>query len=153
MSDDKKKKEGEEKVEEKKCVGCKDRCEELEEQVKRVLADYQNLEKRTIEDRKNWIKMANKELLLRLLPVLDTLILANKHVKNDGLELSIKQFQDVLKEEGLERVETTGCKFNPETMECVETVDGEEGKVIEELSAGYLLNDKLLRPARVKVGR
>ncbi|MDO8657941.1 MAG: nucleotide exchange factor GrpE [Candidatus Levybacteria bacterium] len=159
MSDDKKKKEVEEKEEveikdeEQDECGCKNRCEELENQVKRVLADYQNLEKRTIEDKKNWIRIANKELLLRLLPVLDTLILASKHVKNDGLELSIKQFQDVLKEEGLIRVETTGCKFNPETMECVETVEGEEGKVIVELSAGYLLNDKLLRPARVKVGK
>lgn len=148
MKDDNKKEAKKEKDHEE----CQKRVEELEAQIKRVLADYQNLEKRTLEDRKNWISLANKELLLRLLPVLDTLIIASKHFKNDGLDLSIKQFQEVLKAEGLIRIETEGYEFNPETMECVETVEGNDGKVIEELSAGYLLNDKLLRPARVRVG-
>jgi len=154
MTEDKKKKESkEEKSENKECEGCKKKCEELEGQVRRVLADYQNLEKRTVEDKKNWIRIANKELLLRLLPVLDILIMVGKHVEDKGLELSIKQFLGVLKDEGVTRVETIGQNFNPETMECVEITDGDEGKVIEELSPGYLLNEKLLRAARVKVGR
>src|SRR3989344_3399937 len=66
--------------------------EELEMQVKRVLADYQNLQKRTEGERGEIIKMANRELLLHLLPALDTLILAGKHVDDEGVKLSIAQF-------------------------------------------------------------
>lgn len=131
----------------------KKRNEELENQVKRVLADYQNLEKRVREERINWIKTANKELLLRLLPVLDTLILAGQHVQNQGLQLSIQQFLGVLKNEGVERIETVGKEFDPKLMECVDTVEGEEGKVVEEVRAGYTLNDQVIRPAQVRVGR
>lgn len=140
-------------LKEKEHEECLKKIEELENQVKRTLADYQNLEKRSQDEKREWARISNKELLLRLLPVLDTLILANKHFKNEGFDLSIKQFQEVLKGEGLTRVETVGREFNPEMMECVDTVEGEEGKVIEEVSSGYLLNDKLLKPARVKVGK
>lgn len=133
---------------------------ELEAQVKRTLADYQNLEKRSQEEKYYWIKTANKELLLRLLPVLDTLTLAHKHAKDESLSVSIQQFLDVLKGEGVTRVETKGKEFDPKTMECVVTEDvdpttasGQEGKVLEELRTGYMLRDMVLRPAQVKVGK
>ncbi|MBI4079069.1 MAG: nucleotide exchange factor GrpE [Candidatus Levybacteria bacterium] len=126
--------------------------EELEAQVKRVLADYQNLEKRVREERHHWIQTANKELLLRLLPVLDTLNLAQKHSKDQSLIVSIQQFWDVLKGEGVTKIETLGREFDPKTMECVVTEDREEGKVLEELRIGYMLRDMVLRPAQVKVG-
>ena len=127
--------------------------EELENQYKRALADYQNLQKRSAEERQNWIRAANKELLLRLFPVLDTLMLAYKHDQNNSIKVCIGQFHDTLKAEGVTRIKTEGEKFNPETMECVTTTDGEEGKVIEEIRAGYLIYDKLLRPAQVIVGK
>lgn len=130
-----------------------EKIQELEDQVKRTLADYQNLEKRQAEERKDWIKNSNKGLILRLLPALDTLSLASKHVEDEGLRLSIQQFQDALKAEGLERIETEGKHFDPKTMEAVEVQIGEEGKVIAEVRAGYLLNGEVLRPAQVKVGK
>ncbi|MBI2074926.1 MAG: nucleotide exchange factor GrpE [Candidatus Levybacteria bacterium] len=154
--DDKKTKKTEEKVEEKgdqELEELKKRNEELENQVKRVLADYQNLEKRVQEEKGNWIRIANKELLLRLLPVLDTLMLAGKHVKDQGLQLSIQQFLNALKNEGVEKVETVGKDFDPNAMECVEAEEGEEGKVIDEIRAGYKLNDMTIRPAQVRVGK
>lgn len=131
----------------------KQKIEELENKYKRVLADYQNLEKRVAQEKKEWIHMANKELILRLLPVLDTLMLASIHVQDEGLRLSIQQFLDVLKNEGVERIETRDERFNPETMECVETGKGEEGKILEEIRAGYLLHGRTLRVALVKVGK
>jgi len=133
----------------------KKKVEEFENKYKRVLADYQNLEKRVLVERKEWILKANKDLLLRLLPVLDTLILAEKNIKvgDEGLSLGIKQFQDLLKNENVERIETLGKNFDPNLMECIETVDGEEGIVIEEIRAGYMLYDKVLRAAQVKVGK
>lgn len=131
----------------------KKRNEELETQVKRLLADYQNLEKRTQAERGEIIQLANKELLLRILPALDTLMLAAKHITDEGLRLSIAQFHDALRQEGVEKIETAGKQFDPHTMECFETVEGEEGKVIEEAFAGYKLFDKIIRPAQVKVGK
>lgn len=136
-------------------VVAKKRIEELENQLKRALADYQNLEKRNLEERANWVRVANKELLLRLLPVLDTLIIAQKHVRDEGVNLSVKQFLDVLKLEGVEQIETVGHPFDPVTMECIETVSGnDENKVVEELRAGFRFKDgTVLRVAQVRVGR
>ena len=74
----------------------KKKVEELENHVKRTLADYRNLEKRVAEDRQELIKSENKGLILRLLPALDTLMIAKKHTNDQGLNLSIKQLFDIL---------------------------------------------------------
>lgn len=154
MKDDKKtKKQDEEKAADTENKAFIEKLEECESKYKRALADYQNLEKRSLEERKEWVRLANKELILKILPVLDTLILASGHIKDQGLALSIKQFSDILKKEGVEKVETLGKSFNPETMEVVQTQEGEEGKVLEEIRAGYTLGGQTLRVAMVKVGR
>lgn len=126
---------------------------ELENKYKRALADYQNLEKRVREDRVGLIKMANRELLLRLLPVLDTLLLATEHSEDQSLKVSVQQFMDALKEEGVVRVETVGKEFDPTVMEAVGTEEGKDGIVIKEARSGYMMNDSLLRPAQVIVGK
>jgi molecular chaperone GrpE len=128
------------------------KCEELENQLKRSLADYQNLEKRVEENRLEWIKMANKQLLLRILPGLDALLLAEKHTQDEGIKLSIKKILDILEFEGVKKIETEGKSFDPNLMECIGVVTGEDGKVIEETKPGYLLHDKILRVAQVTVG-
>jgi molecular chaperone GrpE len=130
-----------------------EKLEEFEDKYKRALADYQNLEKRVLEDRREWIRSANRDLLLRLLPILDTLMLASAHEKHASLEVSIKQFLDTLKSEGVEKIETKGKDFDAERMEGVGTQEGDEGKVLAEVRAGYMLHDKLLRAAQVIVGK
>ncbi len=125
----------------------------LENQLKRALADYQNLEKRVISEKSEWIKLANKGLLLRLLPALDNLILAEKHTQDTGVKLSIDQMISAFKEEGIEKIETIGRDFDPNLMEAVHTVEGEDGKVAEEIRAGYTLFGQVLRPAQVVVGK
>ncbi len=129
------------------------RVEELENQVKRTLADYQNLEKRVSQERQSWILKGNRELLLHLLPILDTLIIAKLHSKDISLDISVKQFLDILKKEGVEKIETVGKTFDPNLMECVQTVNGQENEVIEETRAGFMLFEEVLRPAQVKVGK
>lgn len=129
------------------------KIEELENQLKRALADYQNLEKRVAQQKREWIVGANRGLLLRILPVLDTLRMAAQHSQDQNLQISVKQFEDILKAEGIIKIETEGCDFDPATMECVTTEEGQENKVTAELQAGYMLGNKLLRPARVKVGK
>jgi len=141
------------KKEEKDVKKLKTRIEELENQVRRTLADYQNLEKRVAEGKRETILNSNRQLLLRLLPVLDTLMLALRHTEDKGLELSVKQFLDILSTEGVKRIETKDKKFDPKLMECVDVVEGKEGNVVAEVLAGYLLNDTILRHALVKVGK
>jgi molecular chaperone GrpE len=131
----------------------KQKVEDCENSYKRALADYQNLQKRVVEERQNWLKIANKELLMRLLPVLDTLILANQHKETDELKVSINQFLAALKTEGVIRIDTIGKMFDPQFMEVVVSVEGEEGKVLDEVRAGFMIYERLLRPAQVKVGR
>jgi molecular chaperone GrpE len=130
----------------------KKQIEEIEGKYKRALADYQNLEKRVKEERGDLIKAANRDLLLRFLPVLDTLLMAQKHASSETIDVCIRLFLDILKQEGVTRIKTVGEKFDPHLMEVVTTTDGKEGVVIEEARAGFLLHDKLLRPAQVVVG-
>ncbi len=123
----------------------------LENQLKRALADYQNLEKRITEEKSSWIKSSNKDLILKILPGLDSLILAEKHTQDEGIKLSIKHFLDILEKEGVHKIETIGKDFDPNFMEAVSVTNGEDGKVIEEVRAGYTLFDQVLRPAQVVV--
>ena len=125
----------------------------LENQLKRALADYQNLEKRIASEKSSWILASNKNLLLRLLPGLDSLLLAEKHTQDEGVKLSIKHFIDSLEAEGVKKIETVGRTFDPNLMEAITTQEGEEGKVLEEVRAGYMLFDQILRPAQVIVGK
>ncbi len=125
----------------------------FEEKYKRALADYQNLQKRVDIDKKNWVKIANQELLARLIPVLDTLMLAGQHIDNEGLKVSIDQFLEVLKVEGVVKIDVDKKEFNPEIMEAIAVGEGEENKVIEEIRPGYMIYDKVLRPSQVKVGK
>jgi molecular chaperone GrpE len=127
--------------------------EAAENKYRRALADYQNLQKRTQEDRQQWILGANRDLLLRIMTVLDTLMLAQQHMQDKNLEVSIQQFLDVLKSEGVTKIETVGKKFDPNLMEAIATGEGKEGEVLEELRTGFFLHDKLLRAAQVKVGK
>jgi molecular chaperone GrpE len=124
----------------------------LENQLKRALADYQNLERRISEEKRIWIQSANKDLVAKLLPVLDNLFLAQNHIQDEGLNLSIQKFLDILSAEGVERIKTKGEEFDPNTMECVTVQEGEENKVLEEVRAGFVMNETVLRPAQVIVG-
>lgn len=128
--------------------------EELTNNWKRALADYQNLVRRYEIEKKDFIAFASANLILKLLTVLDHLEMAQTHLQDEGLALAIKQFKAVLAEEGLEEVEALGKKFNPEEMEAIEVADGKEsGQVTEVLTKGYRLKGKVIRAAKVKVNK
>lgn len=125
---------------------------DVEDKWKRTLADYQNLEKRSREDRGKLIRYASEELIIKLLPVLDNLEKAAAHLNDEGLNLALKQFRGVLADEGLIRMETLGQIFNPEEMEALETVEGEEkNKVRKEFRGGYKIHGRVIRAAQVQV--
>jgi len=125
---------------------------ELELNYKRVLADYQNQDRRFKEAQSHIIKFANATLLEKLILNIDSLEMAVSHLKDSGLKMVIKELQDTLKSEGLQPIESDHKPFDPETMDCVEVVSGKKDVVVETLTKGYFLFDKVLRPAKVKVG-
>lgn len=119
----------------------------------RALADYQNLEKRTRDEISEVRKFASEVVLARLLPVVDTLKKARDHIKDPGLDLTFKELQAVLEEQGVEKIEVIGRQFNPHEMDCVEVVTGKDNEVIDEVLPGYRFRGKILRVAQVKVGK
>ncbi len=129
-----------------------DKNKSLEDQLKRAVADYRNLENRNRDEKLEFIKFANKNLIEQLLPAFDTLLLAEKYTDDQNFKVTVKHVLEVLKQAGIERVETVKKDYNPATMEVIEVVEGDDNKVAEELQPGFTLFGKTIRPARVKVG-
>jgi molecular chaperone GrpE len=138
---------------------------ELEEEQQRLLriqADYDNFRRRTVKEKEDLAKYASSKLISELLPVIDNFERAlgtvgdNEEVAaySKGVEMIIRQFENILQAEGLKKMESVGEAFNPEFHQAIMQVESdeyEEGIVVEELQSGYLLKDKVLRPAMVKV--
>jgi len=129
------------------------RVKELENNWKRALADYRNLEKRVREEKQEVVKFANSVLLFKLLGIVDNLEMVEKSVADTGLSLILKEFEKVLEEYEVTSFGKSGEEFDADLMVAAELVDGEKDKVIDVLQKGYKIHDKLLRPARVNVGK
>lgn len=128
--------------------------QELEDRLKRTLADYQNLERRIEEERKLLSRLSSVLLVEKFLPVLDNIENAQKHLNDQGLELVIRQFKEVLASEGIEEIEAEGKDFDPKYHEAIETEPGEiDNKITKVLTKGYKIEDKVIKPARVVVTR
>lgn len=128
--------------------------QELEDRLKRTLADYQNLERRIEEERKLLSRLSSVLLIEKFLPVLENLESAQKHLGDQGLELVIKQFKDILAAEGVEEIAAEGQEFDPKFHEAIEAQVGEEdNKVAKVLTKGYKIEDKVIRPAKVVVSK
>lgn len=130
------------------------KLEEITNNWKRALADYQNLVKRTEIDKQNWYKFSTKKIILKFLPIMDTLEEANKHLKDKSIELALKQFRDILKEEDIREIEALGRDFNPLLHEPIDVIEGTNDNKIDKIySKGYFYKDEILRPAKVRVIR
>ena len=137
---------------EKKAKDKDSKVKQLEEQLKRALADYANLKKRSEAERHSIVKFANAVLLVKFLEIIDNLEAAQKNLNDQGLGLVIKKFKDVLSSENIKEIEAENKKFDPNLHEAISAVAGkEENKIVEVLQKGYELEGKILRPARVKV--
>lgn len=130
-----------------------DKITELTNNWKRALADYQNLERRSKEEKESLVKYAESTLIEKLLPGLDNLSTVARHLKDPNLEVSLKFLWDILEKEGLQKISALDCEFNPQTMHAIELITGfEKGKVTQICQDGYMFRDKVIRPAQVKVG-
>jgi len=128
---------------------CQEKLAEVEENWKRALADYKNLERRVAEERLDFVKFANVALLIKLFEVYDSIKAGLSHHK-EALEPVYNQLKKALESEGLKVVEIKeGDIFDPLKMEVVEGSTGEKvAKVVQE---GFELDGKVIRPARVEL--
>ena len=148
------------KKQDTKVLELETRVTDLENQLKRAVADYQNLEKRISEGRSELTKWGTAELLGKMLPVLDHLEQALSGISEEekqsgwakGVELAVKELNQVLQSEGLNQIATEG-QFDPNLHEAVDTQEGEDNMILKVVRKGYTLNGKVLRPAGVIVGR
>lgn len=128
--------------------------EQLKGQLARALADYDNLRRRTDEEKTLWIKFSSQSIITKLLTILDMLEKAQEHLKDQGLAIATLEFKKILNEEGVtEIVPKVGDEFNHELHEVIETIEGEDkNKISETVVPGWKYNDgQVLRYAKVKV--
>lgn len=127
----------------------------------RTQADFVNYKRRTEQERQDFSRFANANLILSLLPVLDDLERAlstkppaksAKHSWADGIRLVERKFKSVIEAQGVTPIKALGEPFDPNFHEALRQDNGEEGIVIGEYQRGYMLGDRVLRPAQVVIG-
>ncbi|MBU1045385.1 MAG: nucleotide exchange factor GrpE [Candidatus Omnitrophica bacterium] len=134
------------------------------EKMLRIQADFENSRKRLERDKIDFIKYANDQIISQLIPFVDDFKRAfasadqtkDFNVLHKGVEMILKHLLDLLKEKGVVEIESVGKMFDPafhEAMLQVETDEHPENTVVEEFQKGYLLNDRVLRVAKVKVAK
>jgi molecular chaperone GrpE len=142
-----------------------DKSKEYWDRLLRLQADFENTRKRLEREKNDFIKFANEGIVLELLSILDDLertveLAQSKHQDLaaflKGVEMILAHLYEMLKEQGVKPIEANGKIFDPnyhEALMQVETKDVPEHTVVEELQKGYLLNDRLIRTAKVKVAK
>ncbi|MDR0506664.1 MAG: nucleotide exchange factor GrpE [Dysgonamonadaceae bacterium] len=136
---------------------------ELKDTYVRLMAEYDNYRKRTIKEKADLIKNGGEKILIGLLPIvddfqraLDTIDKANDLTAvKEGVELIYSKFNAFLKQNGVKQIESTGELFDADLHEAVAAVpaqnEEQKGKVIDNVQIGYMMNDKVIRHAKVVV--
>jgi molecular chaperone GrpE len=127
----------------------------------RAAADYQNLKRRMDEERSEVGRIANAALVINLLPLVDDLERALRNVDSklagltwiDGIWLIYRKFQQVLENAGVREIQAEGQVFDPKVHEAISEAPGEDGKVVSVVQRGYMLGERVIRPAMVIVGK
>jgi len=131
----------------------------------RLQADFENTRKRLEKDKQDFLKFANEDIILELLTVLDDLertvsLSQTKHQDLEaflkGIEMILARLYELLKEHGVKSIEANGKLFDPHYHEALMQVEDQEvpeHTIVEELQKGYLLNDRVIRTAKVKVAK
>jgi molecular chaperone GrpE len=133
--------------------------EEKDDRLKRLMAEFDNFKKRSQKERDVLYNSLVSEIFQSLLPVIDNLEKAVSAKTEDagykqGVEMVLKQFQDVLNANGIKEIESVGKTFNPELHEAIGTVTDEslgEKEIKEEYRKGYIIGDKVIRHSLVVV--
>lgn len=147
---------------ETKCIEQENRIKDLEDQIRRSMADYQNLLRRSQQEREQMRKFAVEPAVMAIIPCLDNFYFAlksfNEESSSEQLLESLKMLWTsllgALSQIGVKTIDSTGIPFDPQNQEAVNQVpndDVPEGTVVEIFRIGYSLNDKVIRPSQVSV--
>jgi len=142
-----------------------DEVQELKDKYLRLFAEFDNYKKRTVRERLDLMRSASQDILAALLPVLDDFDRAKKNAEDqgraedpvvEGLFLVYHKLYAMLRQKGLEEMESNGLPFDPEMHEAITEIPAPspelKGKVMDTVEKGYRLNDKIIRYAKVVVG-
>ena len=138
--------------------------EELKDKYIRMLAEFDNFKRRSYKERVELQQTAGKDIIIALLDVLDDCDRAENQIKlqteqlnsNEGTLLVFNKLRNILQQKGLAAFESIQQDFDVEKHEAITTIEAGEdnsGKVVDELQKGYYLNEKLIRFAKVVVGK
>lgn len=139
-----------------------DEARASQERFLRERAELENFKKRTQREMADALRFASEPLIRDLLPVIDNLERALEHANGDpqsvveGIRLVLKSLLDILERHGVKRLETLGERFDPsrhQAMAQIESAEHEPNRVVQQHHTGYLLHDRLLRPALVTVSK
>ncbi len=137
---------------------------ELNDKYMRLVAEYDNYRRRTLKERMDLIKSAGEDILVNILPVVDNVERAQKSMQNakeiepvkEGINLIHKTFVDFLTRRGVKEMEAQGKDFDADIHEALTKIPAPQaelsGKVVDVIEKGYLLNEKVIRFAKVVVG-
>jgi len=137
---------------------------ELNDKYLRLYAEFDNFRKRSMKERSEYLKYAGEEVYKAFLPVVDDFersIKANENttdikILNEGVHLIFNKLHHILKQSGVEAMDTKGKDFDAETMEAITNIPAPtpdlKGKVVDEVEKGYWMNGKVIRYAKVVVG-
>lgn len=137
---------------------------EMKDKYMRMVAEFDNYKKRSIREKLDFMKSAAQDTLSALLPVLDDFDRAKKFAEgkenanwDTGVDLVYQKIYTILRSKGLEPMDATGETFNPDMHEAITEIpapnDDLKGKVVDTIEKGYRLNDKIIRHAKVVVGK
>ena len=141
------------------------KIEELNDKYLRQIAEFDNYRKRVMKEKADMIKYSGEKVITTLLPILDDMERAIQNMEKtedvasvkEGIQLIIDKFMKLLKQEGLSRIETEGKDFDTDFHEAIAMVPGQpeemKGKIIDCVTPGYMLNDKVIRHAKVAVAQ
>jgi molecular chaperone GrpE len=150
---------------EQKEISADDKYNELNDRFLRLYAEFENFRKRTNKERLDMITNANAELLKDLIPIIDDFerAITNNESSEDivaikeGFSLIYNKYKGIMETKGLQSMKAKGEAFDPEFHEAVANMPTEDqklkGKIIDDVEKGYLLNEKVLRYAKVVVGQ
>ncbi len=147
-------------------TACEEKIAAQQDQILRQMAEFDNYRKRTIKEKAELIKNGGEKTITAILPVIDDLERALQNMKSDndevtalrdGVELIYNKFLKTLQQEGLEKIATQEADFNTDFHEAIALVpapsDELKGKILDCVQTGYMLNEKVIRHAKVVVGQ
>lgn len=139
--------------------------DDLKDKYLRQVAEFDNYRKRNAKERLELLQTAGKDVIIPLLEVLDDCDRAEKQLHQtddiklirEGVALVFQKFRNTLQARGLKAMESRGTEFNPDQHEAITEIqvpeESQKGKVVDEIEKGYYLNDKIIRFAKVIVGK